>query len=372
MHNVRLFDAFLGKREADEEVLEEAGHTYESLQVAIREGEEIDEALLESGSSSDFANYLADKVTKRLMWGYADEPSAWRSYSRTYTVPDFKPLSFVRLSEHQQLLEVKEGTEYKDSQIAEIVGPSMTVRTLGRTFSLSRKAIINDDLNQLRDRPAGMGRAAARTLGHDVVNTLVANPNTYDGNALISSAHQNLLTGSTAFLSEDTAAVASAKMMVQTDDGSNERIGLRPRTMLLPPQLEGVARRIITSTLVPQPQEGLTPPVPATGAAWTQQQFGRGGENIMRAFADYVVEPYLIDANDWFLFADPQQAPVLGVGFLNGDETPVIFLKDPGMRNVLGGSDPYSMEYDEIVWKIRAEWGVVVLDWKGVQGALVP
>jgi len=45
------------------------------------------------------------------------------------------------------------GREYHDSQINEIVGPSITVETFGRAFSLSRRALINDDLNQLRDRP---------------------------------------------------------------------------------------------------------------------------------------------------------------------------------------------------------------------------
>lgn len=43
-------------------------NAHDSLQAAVRTGEDVDETLLEAASSSDFANYLADKVTKRLMW----------------------------------------------------------------------------------------------------------------------------------------------------------------------------------------------------------------------------------------------------------------------------------------------------------------
>jgi hypothetical protein len=368
---IKLFDAFLEAHDRDAEMLAEAGYDYDSLSEAITRGEELDERLLESGSSSDFPEYLNDKVTKRLMWGYADEPSAWRAYCRTYSVPDFKPITFTRLTEMQQLLEVQEGGPYEDSQIEQIVGPSITVHTFGRTFSLTRKALINDDLNQLRDRPAGMGRAAARTLGRDVVNNLVQNPNAYDGGKLISAEHKNMMTGAEAFLSEDSAAQAIVLLAQQTEPNGNI-IGLRGRQLVIPIALELIARRIIYSTLVPEPQTGLTPakPITAPGIPWTAQQFGRGGTNVMAGFAGYVVEPYLVAQTDWYYFADQNEAPVLGVGFLNGDETPDIFLKDPGMRNVLGGSDPYSGEYDEIFWKCRHEWGVAVLDWRGLVGAI--
>jgi hypothetical protein len=144
------------------------------------------------------------------------------------------------------------------------------------------------------------------------------------------------------------------------------------RTLLVPPQLETVADRILTSTMVPQPSEGLTPVAGAVPSLWTTRQHGLGGANVLQGRFVVVSEDYLLDPNDWYGFADPQEAPAMGTGFLNGDETPDIFLKDPGMRNVLGGTDPYSMEFDEIVWKIRHEWGTAPLDWRGIVGAKTP
>jgi hypothetical protein len=368
---VKLFEAFLDARENAEEALAEAGYDFDSLMEAINGGEDLDEQLVESGSSSDFPNYLADKITKRLMWGYTDVDSNWRAYTRTYSVPDFKPISFTRLSEHQDLLEVPEGGRYEDSQIHEIVGPSITVRTLGRLFSLTRRVLINDDLNQLRDRPAAMGRSAARTLNKDVVGKLAANVLCYDGNALHSAAHNNLMSGADANLSEDAAAQMMLLIRLQTTDDGN-RIGLRMRTLVIPPQLETIADRIVASTTVPQPQEGLTPVTPPVTTLWATQQHGRGGANVLAARFAVVSDDYLMDPNDYYGFADPQEAPAMGTGFLNGDETPDIFLRDPGMRNVLGGSDPYSMEFDEIVWKVRHEWGTAALDWRGTAKASCP
>jgi hypothetical protein len=371
---IPMFEGFLQARQVALGKLQEAAESGDLRECGTDVSDELlfeaarrsgDESLMESASSSDFATYLNDKATKRLMWGYNDVPTSWRSYTRTYSVSDFKPIFFTRLTEMQDLLEIPEGGEYKDSQIAEIVGPSLSVKTFGRLFSITRKALINDDLNQLRDRPAAMGRAAARTIGHSIVANLEANPNAYDGTALFAAGHNNLLSGAGFALSEDALAQAIVKLRLQTDPNGN-KIGLRPRTLLIPAQLELVARRILNSVGVPQPNQTTL------GAGGASPQHGTGGVNVMQGIVDYAVEEYLTDANDWYLFADPNEAPTVAAGFLNGKETPDIMLRDPGMRLILGGSDPYSMEFDEIVWKIRHDWGVGVFDWRGAVKVSVP
>jgi hypothetical protein len=349
--SIPLFEAYLQASAVADQRLEEAG--IDSFQEAAASD---DEQLQEAAVTSDFATYLNDKATKRVMWGYNEVPSAWRTYARTYDVPDFKPISFVRLSEMQDLLPVSEHGEYQESELAEIVGPSLTVGTFGRLFGLSRKAIINDDLNQLRDRPAAMGRAAARTLAKDAVAPIVSNPNAYDGTALFHATHGNL---DTTALSEDALRVALSAIRTQTDPNGN-RIVLRGQFLVIPPELEVTARRILQSTVIPQPVE-------ATATAQDTLVVGRGGTNPLQNIVDYVVEDYLLDANDWFLFADPNQAPVTGVGFLNNVQQPDVFLNDPGMVNVLGGRDPYQMRIDVVHWKCRHDWGTGVFDWRGAQ-----
>lgn len=351
---VQLFEAFLQARELAEERIQEAGLTFESARASE------DDLLQEAGSTSDFATYLNNKITKRLMWGYNEAPSAWRRYSRLYSVPDYKPIEFTRVSEQEDLLPVPEGGTYHDSAIEQIVGPTLTIGKFGRTMSLTREALINDDLNQLRDRPAALGRAAARSLAKNVNRKLRENPKAYDGTAVFAEAHGNL---STEKLEETPLGSAITSIRIQTEYSGN-RIGLRPRTLVVPPEQEMMARRILNSAFVPQPAG-------SEGVSGETTPFGRGGDNVLSGLLDYVVEDYLTDADDWYVFCDPNEAPVLGVGFLNGVETPDIFLKDPGMRNVLGGSDPYSMEYDEIEWKVRQEYGTGFMDFRGAFAALI-
>lgn len=324
--HVRFFEAYNAWRDSDE-------------------GAELREA----GVSTDFLNYSANTLGRRLMQVYRETPSIWNTYTATYSVPDFKAQNFVGVTEGEDLVMFREGGTYFDSKIAERVGASLTVDTYGRTFSITRKALINDDLGLLRDVPGRMGRSAARTLARSVVAKLESNPNGYDSVATFHASHANLITDA---LSETGLGNAALQFNQMVDDNGNP-ITLRGQQLVIPPALEITARRILNSTEIHIQGSGSTP------------AYGQGNLNPMQGYAPYAVERYFSDANNWYLFADPNEAPVLAVGFLNGQQTPQIMLKDPGMRLVLGGNDPYSMEFDEIAWKVRLEWGTAMVDWRG-------
>ncbi len=387
---VRLFEGFLQKREQVRERLDEVGITEadlhewltpdgrngrfndNALEESLREAgvsdtavegqdrTELEELLTEAASTSNFGAYLSDKATKRLMWAYREAPSVWRRYGRTYSVPDFKPVSFVKLDEMADLLPVTEGGAVVDQDLGEIEGPEVTVGTWARAFGISRKAIINDDLNQLRERPAAMGRAVARTMAKDVVQrTLEANPNAYDGTPTFAVGHGNLISG---VIHETTVGQLVTGLEIQRDDHGN-RLGLRAGGLLVPPELRLRAMVIVNSTIVPlagQVTTGLTNALP----------HGQGGANVIASVVPEVtVEPYLNDATDYYVYANPNDAPGLAVGFLNGKQDPDVFLKDPGMRNVLGTSDPYDGDVFDVNWMTRHDWGTAFLDWRGWQKA---
>ena len=200
-----------------------------------------------------------------------------------------------------------------------------------------------------------MGRAAARTISKAVVKTLEGNANAYDGTATFHADHNNL---SSDVLSEAGLGAAALKFNGMVDDNGNP-ITLLPRLLLISGANEITARRILNSTNVVIQGSGATP------------AYGQGSANVLQGYVPYAIERYLTDTNDWYLFADPAEAPVLAVGFLNGQAAPQIMLKDPGMRDILGGNDPYSMEFDEIGYKIRHEWGTALTDWRGCVKSVV-
>lgn len=74
------------------------------------------------------------------------------------------------------LRQVREGAEYKYVTTGD-KGETIATATYGEIFSITRQAIINDDLNQLTDVPMKMGRAAKGTIGDLVYAVLTKTRN---------------------------------------------------------------------------------------------------------------------------------------------------------------------------------------------------
>lgn len=303
----------------------------------------------EAATVSDFANFLAEKLYKILLADWAKAPSVWRAYLKQMPFSDFKTHNVMTpLGESDDLLKVPEGGPYHDSQLEDSDNITMKLATWGRTFSISRQAIINDEFNKLQDQPARFGRSAARTLAKNIVSILETPGNAYDAVAFFgnhlqidgsTTAANNALTSSA--LDRTTLRTAVERMRGFKDKTGN-RLGIVPAILLVPIELEFTAREILGSPLLIG-QGASAAPVPAL--------------NVMSEVNIRVeVDPYLTSGTTWYLFADPNTIPAFGVGFLNGKDTPDLMLKDPAVRLVLGGADPYSFEFDEIVYKVRHDW----------------
>jgi phage major head subunit gpT-like protein len=75
---------------------------------------------------------------------------------------------------------------------------------------------------------------------------------------------------------------------------SGEPLGIIPNLLMVPPALEGMARSILNADIV----------VAGTADA-------SGVTNVWRGSADLLVNPWLTDANNWYLFATTQLMPAL-------------------------------------------------------------
>jgi hypothetical protein len=75
-----------------------------------------------------------------------------------------------------------------------------------------------------------------------------------------------------------------------------------------------------------------------------------------------IVEPYLTDPNDWIVLNDVGR-PAFVIAFLRDQREPFIGVADGGVRGVNGGGpDPYTLDFDEIPFKIRHVFGVALGD----------
>jgi hypothetical protein len=102
------------------------------------------------------------------------------------------------------LRQVREGAEYKYVTTGD-KGETIALATYGEIFSITRQAIINDDLNQLTDVPMKMGRAAKGYHRRSGLCRSDQKPETVRWKALFHADHKNLSSGAISVSSLDDA-----------------------------------------------------------------------------------------------------------------------------------------------------------------------
>ena len=123
--------------------------------------------------TSDFTNLLADVATKSMLKGYDEAEETFQSWTSVGNLPDFKAAKRVDLNTFPSLAQVEPGAEYKYATIGDR-GETIQLATYGSLFSITRQAIVNDDLDVFTRLPNKMGRAAIRTVGNLVYAVLSA------------------------------------------------------------------------------------------------------------------------------------------------------------------------------------------------------
>lgn len=312
--------------------------------------QEIDnEFLAESAGVDDFANILGSSMNRTLRNAYSSVNQPWRQYTMQSEVSDFRNNDRIMGSEAEDLLPLGPGGTgpYQDSKLTE-QKYSIRASTKGRMFSITRQALINDDLNFLKNQPERFGRAAARTLTKEVVQTVLeGNLNAYDGTALFHTNHSNLLTGGGSTLT--AANINTARVAIQRSRFEGEFTGLTAKYLVVPPPLETTARTILNSDWIPAPGTGI------------------GNINPLQNSLTLIVDQWLTSDTAWYVFADPAQAPAIDVAFLPGRQEPDLLVQRPEYLMVAGGGqDPYLHgEFDELRYAVRYDYGIATAMYQG-------
>ncbi|BEG88654.1 Clp protease ClpP [Phytobacter diazotrophicus] len=281
-------------------------------------------------STSDFGNILLDVSNKALLQGWEEATESFELWTKKGSLSDFKTAHRVGMGGFPSLRQVREGAEYKYVTTGD-KAQTIALATYGEIFSVTRQAIINDDLNQLTDVPMKMGRAAKGTIGDLVYAVLTGNAKLSDGKALFHSDHANLSSGAISVSSLDD----SRKLMRLQKEGDRS-LNIRPAFMLVPVALETLANQTIKSASV-------------KGA-----DANSGIMNPIQNFAEVIAEARLDDADPkaWYLAA-AKGSDTIEVAYLNGVDTPYIDQQD-------------GFTTDGIATKVRIDAGVAPLDYRGL------
>ena len=301
-------------------------------------------------STSDFPAILANVANKTLRQGYEAYPRTFQPFCRQVTAQDFKPINRVMLADAPALQALNEKGEYHRANLTDN-NINYSLGTYGEIVALTRKVIINDDLQAFTRVPALLGVAAAQLESNTVWGIITSNPAAmYAGDktstALFHANHGNLLTGAASSIDNTVqnaaplTALGKARGAMRLQKGpQGTPLNLIPRFIAVPTALETYMLQLVypiniasadATKVVPEWVRSLVP----------------------------VVEPRLDAATNgttgWYLIADPAQIDTVEYCYLEGQQGVYIETKQ-------------GFEVDGVEIKARMDFGAAALDYRGLQ-----
>ena len=285
--------------------------------------------------TSDFSSLFANVANKRLRAAYDENAGTYALWARRApNAPDFKSMNVVQLAGAPDLLQTNEAGEFRYGSMSD-GAETYAVLTYGRIVTLTRQAIINDDLRAFERLVTAFGFAARRLENRTVYSQLTANAALADGTALFHANHSNLITSSALAI----ATLGAGRTAMRLQKGlQSEELNLAPAFLIVPATLEQTAYNLTSANYVPSTKAEIN-------------EFRAGGRTAVTP----VVEPVL-DANStsaWYLAASSAQVDTVEYCYLDGAEGPVI-------------ESEVGFETDGVSYKCRLDFAAKAVDYRGL------
>jgi len=295
-------------------------------------GDNMELARAAINSTSTFPAIMSNLANKSVMVGFNEAETTYQIWAGKGSNRDFKEAARVALSEAGNLELVPEGGQFQQDFLGE-ASARTKVATYGKLFSLTRQAIINDDLGLFSKIATKYGSAAKRLVNKMVYAQLTGNVKMQDNIALFDTKHGNVA-GTGEALSVKAIAKAITSMRRQKGITGDATLNITPKYLVVPPELEMTAYQIVNSTAA---VDGVN----------------SGVVNPYKGRFVVVADAELTDPDAWYLVADASQHDTIEVTYLNGVETPRLETRQ-------------GFDVDGIEYKVAFDCGVSALDFRGV------
>lgn len=296
--------------------------------------------------TTDLPNLLADTMNKKLQVEYNHYPQDWRKWCSVVSIASLSEQDSVQLDDLGVLPEVAEGDPYTTAELDEFKA-SYTPHKYGELITITREMILRDDLRGLARIPGKLAQAAALRLNDTVYGLVEDNTVIYDGLALFLGTSARGPAGNLASgpLDSDALADAMSKLRRVRGGANASPIVFRKVWLVVPPALELTAAQLCGSAY-----------------AWSGQEPPATGYNFFRQSGlDYIVAPWNDSQEKWWIVGDPADCAGLEIGFVQGVDSPQLFIQDdPRVGSVF--------THDQISYKVRFEFGAGVVNWRPFVG----
>ena len=253
---------------------------------------ETEMSVMGRGMSTDlFGKTLAAGARQLALQTYDAQAAEHLTFTVPFDVKNFNPVEIVAADAQGVALELLgENAEVATGVAILDAGNATEVRlhTFAKNVGVSRRDVVNDDLQLFSAFVAGLGGSAARLEAELVAKALEGNPLMDDGAQAFAEAHNNV---EAVALDAEALGRAMAKLRNQRTPGG-QLAGLRARFLVVAPDVEFLARQLLKDS-------GL---------------------------ADVVVVAVLSNLPEgrWYLLADPLACPVVAVLRLAGSTSRIL------------------------------------------------
>jgi hypothetical protein len=285
-----------------------------------------------SSSTSDFPVLLSGVNRQVLLASYNAVADTWRIICKVGSVSDFREFKRLRMGTLSNLETVNENGEFKNKPLTDADYETISASTKGNLINVSRQMIVNDDLNGFTQLAGMLGRAAARSIESDFYALLASNPTMADGKALFHADHNNIAATAAVPTVASFDAVRQ-QMKAIKDKDNNDYLDITPAIWLGPTAYSGSAKVVNDAQFDVDSTKFQVP-------------------NKSRGMYKTMVDSPRLSGTAWYTFADPNIEPVFEVVFLDGNQTPY-------MESQMG------FNVDGITWKVRHDYGVGAIGYKG-------
>lgn len=290
-------------------------------------------------TTSDFPVFLENTLHKLVLMGFQAITPVYPRFCKLGDVSDFRAWNRIIPGLLGNLDEVNEAGEYKSKNLPDGEKSSIQAKRRGNIIRVTPETIINDDLGAISDTARGLGMAGPRTIDRAVFALLAQNaglgpvlPKT--GNTLFHASHGNTGSG---VPSVAQLALMAQKMRQQKFPGDDQELmDIGPSIALGNTLVAGDIQVIVEAQYDPDTANKLQRP------------------NKVRGLVGDVVGTERMPANLYYLFADPNIAPVLEVVFLDGQRE-VRVVQDEEFST--GG----------LAWRGELPFGAGAIDYRGAQ-----
>ena len=319
-------------------------------------------------ATGDFTNLLSNVLNKSMAKGWDIADTTYQLWCGSGVLTDFKTADLVKMTGYGDVELIPEGEAPRESKFADMKEQAK-LATWGSYFTLTRQALINDDMTWFTKVPARMTASYRRKINYRVYYLLFNNngaaanfvgPTMLEDTVTLFNAatHANYLAlGTGAAPAEATLNTAWNAMVNQNqpspDGGRSKTIpaSVKPKHIIHGPMNTMAVHKLLSSLYYST----------SSGDPGDNYQisniFGPGQPRNIQAVEEVLIDRFITATATypWYLAADANLNDTITVFSLNGMDRPAT------------SNAPSSIgEAEGMKYQVRGDFVVAAVDWRGL------